>query len=1037
MPLPKEWTEIAALDLTRHLKARTMAGLPHIGVIGSLPANVVKTESKQERVKENTGNKGQGDSIPDEPSAIEEDEYTLAVDSDEAGFADWKFVPNKMAYQLTVKPMDSSPFRTHIRFFIRIKEGCDGDVGEQIEDRPKKYCLSKEQLFSTFRKYDLYITTFQDFSNPLVEMKIDETQTRVEEQMLKITTSENAQNITLTVEDESEPFLISEESMQYPHVQKYKITISKILTKIDGNIRINVLVKNDSPHSPRSVIPIRKVDEKTRAVETEDETLKRYELKHTNYLKKQKQSRDPLWDRYGPLFFKIENAKNNPEGNRYGYLMEFEVCEYLKSMNYPYGEPDSAKTVNCVADDSNLLPKNNGYEGYLKFQDFSVFQEEVPVMAPGSEPDKFFSRLAFTNELSLVFSQDLKFPNLYRFQENVIERVYEAIRSDKPKSTVLISARTAGGKTEAFLIPIIQYCIENIEKKGVKALVFYPTKALANDQTSRYIEILYHLNKRMKGRKITLGLLHGDISKFEPEPGTEDDWDLPLACPNCEDGVLKAFETAGLKCDKCGESIDFVSVSHRQLVYSNPPDILITNPDTLIWDLMLRPQNHSILGRPIFVCQDCGHTYAPKSVKNKCENQSCKSNNLTEILPSVPRFIVFDEVHLFKGTFGINCSYFISRIESIIKKYSAAYHDNKNPQFIRIGSTATIANPLEFAQDFFDTTDVALVPRDSDERTNFYVPGKKDEVIRRYHVYVMPYVYNTDSTIGKTLQYLQNRSMHGMPPTALEQQFTQWSQFLQTITFVNSIRESNNLISLSKRMLSADFGDDFNVDGHTTDFDKKQRSKIERAFNRQDLHAVFATQTLEVGVDFRRVDVVMVNGFPYSFNDYLQRIGRGGRNRDSLVVTICQNWKPIDHYYYSNARKYLKDPLTQIEPVPITRNNLSVVKKHAKGAVFDYIMSSKDSIDYVNDFRQLRDIKDKKDDIIKHVLQSLNLNDSTPGEIEDTVLEFLDYLTNLGINEITSSNLFNKFSDIVNPRHQLTNLRSTDREVTVEIKWAA
>jgi ATP-dependent helicase YprA (DUF1998 family) len=122
--------------------------------------------------------------------------------------------------------------------------------------------------------------------------------------------------------------------------------------------------------------------------------------------------------------------------------------------------------------------------------------------------------------------------------------------------TIVISARTAGGKTEAFLVPIAQYCIDNRDIHGVKALVFYPTKALANDQTNRYIEILYHLNRRLGGKKITLGLLHGDISRMEPEPGTEEEWDLPLSCPKCESGVLRS-EGNLLKCNTCGEVIDF------------------------------------------------------------------------------------------------------------------------------------------------------------------------------------------------------------------------------------------------------------------------------------------------------------------------------------------------------------------------------------------------------------------------------------------------------------------------------------------------
>jgi DEAD/DEAH box helicase domain-containing protein len=316
-----------------------------------------------------------------------------------------------------------------------------------------------------------------------------------------------------------------------------------------------------------------------------------------------------------------------------------------------------------------------------------------------------------------------------------------------------------------------------------------------------------------------------------------------------------------------------------------------------------------------------------KGRKKRCESEECRSANISYIQPTIPHFIVFDEVHMFKGTFGINCSLFISRLQALIRKYSEEYHDAPYPRFIKIGSTATISNPMEFAEAFFDAKpdEIMLVPKDKQEKDSFYLTGNIDKTIRRYHVYIMPYAYNTDSTIGRAIYYVQMRSKNGMSPTYLSNNRDSWDQFLQTITFVNSIRASNNLIALTRRTVSGHLPG-IKINGHTTDFDKKSRAKIERSFNRGELHCIFATQTLEVGVDFRRVDVVVVNGFPFSFNDYLQRIGRGGRRRDSLVLTVCQNWKPIDHYYFSNAQEALKNPSAHIEPVPITRNNIEASK---------------------------------------------------------------------------------------------------------------
>jgi DEAD/DEAH box helicase domain-containing protein len=656
-------------------------------------------------------------------------------------------------------------------------------------------------------------------------------------------------------------------------------------------------------------------------------------------------------------------------------------------------------------------------------------------MTQGSESTDFFARLGIDDRIAKTFSKDLKFERLYKFQEAAASKIAEAARLDSPISTVLISARTAGGKTEAFLIPILQYCIEQIEKPGTKAIVFYPTKALANDQTSRYIEVLYHLNKRLP-RTLTLGLLHGDISKSEPEPGTEDDWDLPLACPACKVGVLKAEGKQTLKCHECGESIHFVKVRNRLEVYSDPPDILISNPDTLIWDLMLKPFNHSIFGRSIQVCQSCLWPYVGKGKKRRCENTECRSQDIRAITPSSPRFIVFDEVHMFKGTFGINCSHFISRLEAIIRRYAKEIHKQDSWKIVRIGSTATISNGLDFSQDFFKAapSEIALVPLDEKERSSFYALGDFDKSVKRHHVFIMPYAYNTDSTVGRTIHYLQLRAKTGRPPALFRPQYQSWGEFLETITFVNSIRSSNNLIGLTARTTANELPD-LTVDGHTTDFDRKQRARIERTFNRGELHAIFATQTLEVGIDFRRIDVVIVNGFPFSFNDYVQRIGRGGRLRDSLVVTVCQNWKPIDHYYYSNAKEALKDPTRHIEPVPITRHNAEALAKHARGAVFDYLMLLPECMDYLNDFRTLKDISAAEPQIVNSCIDCLKVGPAEAAEIQAAVHSFLGDLATGAQNEIAPVQLFKRFHGTINQKYQLTSLRSTDREVTIEVMW--
>nr|WP_276977559.1 DEAD/DEAH box helicase [Ferrimicrobium acidiphilum] len=1010
MSLPDGWAQDAAHDLVRHLSAHTTAGIPHIGLLGPGFPTAAKA--------------------PDEPVEIEEDEFTSPKESEtDSDFAEWRFVPNRLAYQLTVRPVGSNPSVTLVTFYVRIREGCDGDVAGKLDDRPEEYRLSTSDLRSAFRKYGVEIASHLDGKPPGVAIFREDTQITPRENQVRFDGDAVSQRASVEIQDESDPFLVFEEGKPKVVKQIYGVRISKAVRKVGDRFQINVEVRNISPKTPPSVLPERRAIEDTHEVEDEGSALKRY-ADDMGLVS------SPLWSAYKPRLFKVQFRTNNPFGNRYGYLMELTGNETVSSSVYPCSEADLSRTVNCIVNDEGLESEGGNFHGALVYKDYNIFQEEVPLMTPGSSPDVLFSALGLDNRLRAVISDDLGFKNFHLFQDLAIQKIVETIRSSEPKNTVVISARTAGGKTEAFLIPILDDCVKGPSVPGVKAIVFYPTKALANDQTSRYIEILYHLNKRLGDRKITLGLLHGDISKRGPEAGEEAEWDLPLACPKCADGALRV---AGddLRCDSCNEVMDFVTVANRQTIYARPPDILITNPDTLVWVMMVMPQRHSIFGRPVFVCNSCKSTYAPKSSKRKCDNPNCNSADLSQIHPCVPRFVVFDEVHLFKGTFGINCSYFLSRLESTLDYYRSTYHSSSPRKLVRIGSTATISNPESFGRLFFNSPKVEVVPKDEDERARLYQPIETAKGNRRVHVYVMPYAYNSDSTVGRSIQYLQKRSKLGTAPTTLEESRAPWNRFLQTLTFVNSVRASNNLISLTRRTCAEDFGAELQINGHTTDFDKAQRASIERGFNRFSLNVIFSTPTLEVGVDFRRVDIVVVDGFPFSFNDYIQRIGRGGRGYDSLVLTVCQNWSPVDHYYYSNGQRALQNPLANVEPVPITRDNLEALKKHSRGAVFDWLARMPGSATTFEDFRELKRIKESVNEIAEACESSVgNVSAEEKSTADSSTREFVDWLTNLAFNENAPSSLFGKFYDQINERYQLTALRSTDREITVEVRWA-
>jgi len=73
-----------------------------------------------------------------------------------------------------------------------------------------------------------------------------------------------------------------------------------------------------------------------------------------------------------------------------------------------------------------------------------------------------------------------RFPGLKQLHAHQ-EAAVLAIRAGE---TTIISTGTGSGKTEAFLVPLLDYCLQH-PGPGLKALIVYPMNALANDQVRR------------------------------------------------------------------------------------------------------------------------------------------------------------------------------------------------------------------------------------------------------------------------------------------------------------------------------------------------------------------------------------------------------------------------------------------------------------------------------------------------------------------------------------------------------------------------
>lgn len=161
---------------------------------------------------------------------------------------------------------------------------------------------------------------------------------------------------------------------------------------------------------------------------------------------------------------------------------------------------------------------------------------------PGVEVSCLMNELQLPNKLEEIVDRELGGNSFYDHQERAIRGIIRGQRDDEDAVPhTVVATGTGSGKTESFLVPVMNTCLAS-DAPGIKALLVYPMNALANDQLGR-------IAKWTKGTDITFGTYVGST------PNSKEWVDGDLENMRKHDGHLVT----------------------RQEMRDNPPDILLTN----------------------------------------------------------------------------------------------------------------------------------------------------------------------------------------------------------------------------------------------------------------------------------------------------------------------------------------------------------------------------------------------------------------------------------------------------------------------------
>lgn len=305
--------------------------------------------------------------------------------------------------------------------------------------------------------------------------------------------------------------------------------------------------------------------------------------------------------------------------------IETSYKRYLTTLMSP-NDPRVAKAFTKIIEDS---------DGFAK----GPYLQLTPPYAPGKSPRQLIDEGILCESFSSLENAIPLDRSLYAHQE-------EALRKINNHRNVVVSTGTGSGKTESFLVPIINSLLKEKEAgtlgPGVRALLLYPMNALANDQVKRLRELLADVPE------ITFGRYTGETKQGKDQ--AEDSF-----------RSMNGTEAKRLKNE----------LLSRDEMQATPPNILLTNYAMLEY-LLLRPRDTSLF-------------------------DGARADSW--------QFIVIDEAHVYAGAQGTEVAMLLRRLKDRVAQNrplqciaTSASLQGENTDITTFGSTL-FGEPFEWHED--------------------------------------------------------------------------------------------------------------------------------------------------------------------------------------------------------------------------------------------------------------------------------------------------------------------------------------------------
>ncbi|MBN2160010.1 MAG: DEAD/DEAH box helicase [Spirochaetes bacterium] len=304
------------------------------------------------------------------------------------------------------------------------------------------------------------------------------------------------------------------------------------------------------------------------------------------------------------------------------------------------------------------------------------------------------------------------------------------------------------------------------------------------------------------------------------------------------------------------------------------------------------------------------------------------------------RYIVVDEVHIYRGAFGSHVSNIFRRLQRVCEIHGSS------PVFVC--SSATIRNPHEHARLLFHR-EFEVIGYDSSPQPDkdFYLVNPPLEESHGHALY-------RKGTASVSIPLIRE---------AVRRK-------IRTICFCRARQEVERLY----RAVTEDSPDMRSlVRPYRGGLLPNERRQIERDLLNGRILGIITTNALELGIDIGDLDLCILSGHPGTIASFWQQSGRVGRKGTSPVVVYVAKDRPIDQYLVNHPDFITSAP---VEQALLNPDNPYILLQHLPCAAQEHpLRDSEPGFDQAVYSEALRILKEEKTIVPYHEAYRYGLHD--------------------------------------------------------------